>query len=326
MRGGNFLTAVLVLLYACVWCARAEEPFIDWETLENPVYSRPGWSTKDACMAFRDGWFYIFFSAFYRDDGRERSHVVGVKTRDFKEYSEPLFNWRGEEGGWIGMCSPNLTVAGDTFYLTYNSWGDRFGKPNQLFYATSKDLENWERGKPLARDITKWRRAIDAAVAAEGSRYYLIWKEFQKPRAAVAAEMGPAGWTRLGKVGPAWFENGELIKIEGKWRLVCTARQGGREDLAPFIREMDGSGDKDKHWASWGDFLKLDVPMEKFNTDHVANACFLADWRRHDGHFYLIYAGRTEGKTHKRRGDNKLGLARSKDLVHWEVPCAGSSK
>jgi len=33
----------------------------------------------------------------------------------------------------------------------------------------------------------------------------------------------------------------------------------------------------------------------------------------------MIYAGRTEGKTFAGRGWNLLGLARSKNLVHWSA-------
>jgi len=323
MKFRLLLAAAILVMLASGRGATGKGPFIDWENLSNPVYSRPGWSTKDACMAYRDGWFYVFFSAFYKDDGRERSHVVGVKTRDWKTFSRPLFNWRGEEGGWIGMCSPNLTKVGDLYYLTYNSWGDKFLKPNRLFYAVSKDLEHWEKGKPLARNITWGRRAIDAAVAHANGKYYLVWKEFQTPKAAWSYQMGADGWHRLGEVTPDWFENGELISIDGAWHLLCTA--GGLRGVHyPALREMQDSGEKEEHWTQWGEFQKLSVPVEDFNTNEAANAAFLADWRRHDGHFYLIYAGRTEGKSHLGRGNNKLGLARSRDLKNWEVPGGGN--
>jgi hypothetical protein len=58
--------------------------------------------------------------------------------------------------------------------------------------------------------------------------------------------------------------------------------------------------------------------VESFNTDNVANAAALYDWRANDGFFYLIYAGRTERATYLHRGWNRIGLARSKDLIHWQ--------
>jgi hypothetical protein len=83
--------------------------FIDWARLKNPVHEHVGWSGKDACMVYHDREFFLFYLAFYHDDGRERSHVVCVKTRDFVTYSGPLFNWSGKDGGWIGLCSPNIS-------------------------------------------------------------------------------------------------------------------------------------------------------------------------------------------------------------------------
>ena len=39
-----------------------------------------------------------------------------------------------------------------------------------------------------------------------------------------------------------------------------------------------------------------------------------------DGFFYLLYAGTDEVSSYEGRGHVKLGLARSRDLVTWEVP------
>ncbi len=297
--------------------AFGDETFIDWDHLKNPVYSHEGWSTKDACMAYREDndTFYIFFSAFFIDEVGECSHVTGVKTRDWKTFSEPLFIWDGHEDGWKGMASPDIVKIGDTYYLNYNTWGDKEGRPNQLFYATSKDLENWEPHRPLASNVTEGRRAIDAVIGYHEGRYFLQWKEFQRPRIACAGEMGPEGWERIGWVAGPWFENAELIMIDGKWKLIATQRF-----MRPGIRVMKGDGSDKDDWKRWSRFRTLDIPVEDFNTDYTANACFLADWRSYDGHFYLIYDGRTEGKSHIGMGNTRLGLARSKDLVAWEVP------
>jgi hypothetical protein len=95
-------------------------------------------------------------------------------------------------------------------------------------------------------------------------------------------------------------------------------------DYPPKTRGMlysiSGDGSKDEDWLEWIDGYELDIPKEDFNSDHVANAPFIADWREHDGYFYCIYAGRSENKSYLGRGDNKIALARSKDLVQWEVP------
>jgi hypothetical protein len=296
-----------------------EHGFIDWKNLKNPVYDHTAlhgqdWSTKDACMAYKDGCFYVFFSAFFGEDGRERSHVSCVKTKDFKTFSRPLFLWSGKRDGWIGMCSPNIIKAGNLYYLTYNSWGDKKGKVNQLFYAVSNDLEHWQHNLPLARNITDGVRAIDAAVAYHNGKFYLAWKENQTPQFAVARKMGPDSWTRLGSSELGWYENAQFIEIDQQWYMIAATDQG------PGMSRMAADGNNDKDWVNWDEFRYLDIKEENFNTRTRANAGFLADWRNFDGYFYFLYAGTTENESHAGRGDNRLGLARSKDLEDWRVP------
>lgn len=320
----GILILVLLALVNVQSCQQhaAGRGFLPWGELTNPVYRHKGWSTKDACMAYKDGTFYLFFSAFFHDKGRERSHVVGVKTRDFRHFSKPLFIWRGEKGGWIGMASPNISRDGNTYYLTYNSWGDKDGQPNQLFYAVSTDLDHWEQNKPLAQDLTAGIRAIDAAATAANGRVYLAWKKRQTPQISWANSYSSRAWHNLGNPGLGWFENGEFIHIDGRWYLLATAG----DDHLPNLARMQGTGEQPGDWVQWGDFRTLQIPVQQeFDTHDRANAGFLVDWRRHDGYYYLLYAGNTEGKTHAGRGDNTLGLARSKDLRTW-TPAGGVSE
>lgn len=316
---------VLLVIMSSSLAVGSEKPFIAWEHLQNPVYSHEDWSTKDACMAYDGGTFYLFFSAFFWDRGRERSHVAGVTTQDFTTFSEPFFLLDGKEDGWDGMCSPNIARLGDTWFLTYNSWGDKPGVPNQLFYSESKDLEHWEHGKPLARTITRNDggpvRAIDAAVCLVDERYMLVWKENQTPMIAWGTHMCGGEWERIGPVQTSWFENAQFIEVDGVWHMLVTARgPRPRRDHLPYMARFVGELGTLASWTKWRMGQALSIPLETFNTNSRANAAFVADWREHDGHYYLIYAGHTEGVSHAGRGDNKLGLARSRDLQTWRVP------
>ena len=297
--------------------------FIDWKNLRNPVLSYPNWSVKDTAMAYRNGVFYVFFSAFYEDHGQVRSHVVEVSTRDFKTYSQPIFNFDGEEDGWLGMCSPDVQRMGDRYVMTFNSWGDKPGKWNALFYKTSNDLTHWSKTMPLAAELTAGKRVIDAAVAHTANGYYAIWKEGQhgmKPRMASAPLLdGPfhfvgSGFPALlmqdGKDDGLIHENYEFIEIDGRRRLLAT----DYNPPSPRLYTLEKPAD----WLKWTQGYELKIPIESFNTDNVANAAALYDWRAHDGFFYLIYAGRTERSTYLHRGWNRIGLARSKDLIHWQ--------
>ena len=313
MKTKYWLFAGTIFIFS--FSLHAQKPLLDFNTLKNPVYQHQGWSIKDSCMAMKDGTFYVFFSAFYKDEGMGRCHVSGVKTRDFKTFSDPLFIWDGRDQGWEGMCSPNLSQINDTYYLTYNSWGESKEKPPQLFYAQSRDLENWDKDKPLAANVTKGARSIDAAIALANDKYYLVYKEYQTPKMAVGTSLDGSDWKSLGTVPGGWFENSEFIRIDGKWNLLVTDRAH-----LPCLRELIGQGDKDADWTNWSVFKRLSIPLENFNLNERANCAFLADFRSTDGYFYLLYSGRNKGFGHEGDYDFSLAIARSKDLAKWQPP------
>ncbi|NMC07862.1 MAG: glycoside hydrolase family 43 protein [Candidatus Lokiarchaeota archaeon] len=310
--------------------------FIDWASLRNPLYSHLGWSVKDACMEWKDGVFYIFTSAFYRDRGRERSHVVGITTSDWKHFSKPFLHVDGRDGGWTGMCSPNITRVDDAWYLTFNSWGNDHpnGNRNQLFCMKSADLKAWTPPVQVGENLTREIRCIDIAITHTNGKFYVMWKDESvfKPRkqyktriATCTSLEGP--WAFIGDGYPRFFlrgggesplvhENYQFIKIDGKQRLLSLDYSPHH----PVLYEIGGDPARDESWSTWVDGHDLAIQRERFNTVHVANAPFIADWRRHDGHFYMLYAGRTHGLTHAGRGNNKLALSRSPDLVTWYPP------
>lgn len=305
------------------WCAR--RPFIPWKSLNNPVLAYPHWSIKDAAMAYRQGMFYVFFSAFYWDRGRIRSHVVEVRTRNFKIYSRPILDFDGARSGWIGMCSPDVQKVGDVWELSFNSWGDDPKHPDQLFYKTSLDLVHWSAAHLLASNLTAGVGVIDLSVTKTPSGYYAVWKQGRKPsqmrpRLATAPRLsGP--WRFVGSGYPALLmangrenglihENFEFVWIHSTLHLLSSDYpHGHHEYLYTLLNPRDP--------LRWGNGFELHVPGQRFNRFVHCDAAALYDWRRYDGYFYMIYAGRNEQTTYLHRGWNRLGLARSKDLIHW---------
>lgn len=120
------LIAILYVMFLSVQVASAQKPFIDWANLRNPVLSYPNWSIKDSATAYRNGVFYVFFSAFYDDHGRVRSHVAEVSTTGTSicfmraETKRPLtcaedgtsWRWRGQKTWCIGFRQVAGTDSG----------------------------------------------------------------------------------------------------------------------------------------------------------------------------------------------------------------------
>jgi hypothetical protein len=290
---------------------------------------------KDAAMAYRNGSFYIFFSAFYFESGQVRCHVVEISTHDFQQFSQPILNFDGEEEGWTGMCSPDVQLLKGRYVMTFNTWGHQRSKPDQLFFMTSGDLVHWSRRETLALNLTQIgdQQVIDAALAEADDGYYLVYKEQtpgkrKRPRMAFAqfldapfayvGDGAPALLLESGQENGLLHENYQFISIDHQWYLLTT----DYAPQAPYLYRLEPNS----NWLRWTHGYTLDIPHEEFNTDNVANASALYDWRKYDGFYYLIYAGRTEGQTYAKRGWNRIGLARSKDLVHWSVPSPRNSE
>ena len=297
----------------------------DWHKLKNPVHSVVGESIKDFCCARLGDSFFIFYSAFYEEQGKLYCAVCEIQTEDFLCFSEPLL-WLGPMNEFKGYCSPDISRVGDTFYLTLNTWGDVGGQPNQLWFTSSTDLANWDSLNPLAQNLTREERAIDAALGHYDDGWRLMWKGHgHQTTIAFAKDItddfdyiddGLVTFCHLdGSCTHVGHENYQFLTIDGTPHLLTTCFAAGH---LPVLYRQGTATD----WLSWYEVRTLHLPEEYFNTFDLANASTLYDWRAYDDHYYLLYAGTTECETFKGdakwgRGWNVLGLARSKDLIHW---------
>ena len=190
---------------------------IDWQHATVPVAGDQPWSLKDPALTFHEGWFQLACSAFY---DANYSLLVGYRSRDLVTWEGPLWQWGAGEQGW---CSPDIVQDGDRFIMTFQSWDGIHPRQsaNQIFYAESTDACSWSAPKPLAAELTQGVRAIDAAVAHHGDTWYLIYKEAQTPRMAMASDLdGP--WQLMDQPFEVWAENGQFLQIDGTWHLLAT--------------------------------------------------------------------------------------------------------
>lgn len=289
------------------------------------------------------------------------SHVAGMLTTDFVTFTE-LFWISGHAQGWTGMCSPNFTPLNESFWImTFNSWGDEAGKPNQLFYLTSADINGWiaTGGRhedsdppyhPLGASVTRGVRSIDAAVwpakLPNGTTSWLLaYKRVQTPFFALgpmsgAGQPGAAGLEgdfdplpslsfsrRDGTLDLADHENWDFLEgPDGKLRVVSSdygSTVSGARTTWLYTQETAGD------FGTWNDGYPINVTRAWFNNDDLANAGFVADWRGVSGvgQFVLIFAGNTQ-KSHGQfagRGHNRLGFAVSGDLEVWDTLPASSA-
>jgi hypothetical protein len=136
-------------------------------------------------------------------------------------------------------------------------------------------------------------------------------------------------WTYVGRpnisVYGGTIENYEFQRIDGVWTLLATSNNLDR----PWLFSLHGNPTDPKGWLDWSAGRELEVPAEQWNfalglnsvNYEQSNGAYLCDARRLDGHFYLFYFGTNELNTYGGWGHTSLGIARSANLVTWEVPC-----
>ena len=122
----------------------------------------------------------------------------------------------------------------------------------------------------------------------------------------------------IGGPGLGFLENDQFLVIDGAWHLLGTG-----DPHRPRLHRMAGNPGDPESWLRWEPLGELQVPEEDWNTGdgaERANAAFFCDARHADGWAYLFYAGSTETARFEGRGHSSIGVARSRDLVVWEVP------
>jgi hypothetical protein len=220
-------------------------------------------------------------------------------------------------------ASPDIVRSpSGTFVVTYQT-------PRGLAYRTSSDasLRSWSTAHPLGPGLA--HRMIDGALAFTGNGVILGFK------AGTTTQHFEIAWAPslsgtfhlVGRPDIVLYddtvENYEFVTVDGTWRLVATSNTLDQ----PFIFAL-GPGDPTSPptWLHWSEGQELLVPNQTFNSgqgvssvgyEH-ANSAFLCVGPR--GEDYLTYAGSTELTQFGGWGHARVGVARSTDLVHWEVP------
>jgi hypothetical protein len=301
---------------------------IPWEKLRNPILTGPE-TIKDQTVVHHEGVFHVFDGGHY--------------------HSRDLLHWEGPEPFDAG--SPDLVRMPDGRFVVVDQGRDPdsgHDRHRRLRWRTSDDLWHWSEPRDIHAALPHDRN-IDGALAFADGRVVLGFKQgvrLQKflvtesplPDAAGRFAWAPVreadagtgcgidGWVSdLADNVTRWAENFQFIRIDGRWRMIATARHPERPvdegyvgSHEPYIYTMDGDGSELEHWTRWVDKRHLQIPGEGWNPLMHANTAHLSDWRALDGHFYLFYSGASELDPDG-RGRGRLGVARSLDLIHWSV-------
>ena len=312
--------------------------FLDWGAVRNPILGFEDRRLKDQAVGYADGWFHIFTSTGFADDDpeaatKERSFYRSRDLLTFEPFRDDDLNPPG-----AGIGSPDLIEIDGVWHMVFQLPDPDLPDNRRLFLTTSTDLRQWSSPIELAPDVLPDQSIIDGALIRRDGAFFLgfKWRQpqlFYVTRSTTAAldqSWLPAEHA-LAPVDHFFYgfaENFQFVDIDGRLRMIATARdpEGVRcPNLytcshEPFIYEVaSGDGSTLDDWRLWTHKTQLAIPYESWNAIMHANTGFLSDWRVHDGFFYLTYSGALDSESFQTRGHDKIGIARSRDLVHWRV-------
>ncbi len=319
-------------------------PRVAWTSLRNPILSEPDAGVKDQALVWAGGEWHMLFS-YVTDDvttkGDETWNIATATSPDLSHWSAPS-PWP-VQAGVDGVASPDIVRSpAGTFVVTYDSNPDvATGAQSKLFYRTSTDLSQWSAPRPLALSLhpAAGDRMIDAALAWTGHGLILGYK-FGSATGSIEQHF-EIGWSPSGSVDGPWravgrpdivvhgdtIENFEFVGVADRWHLLATSNTFDQ----PWIFELSGNPAVPSSWLHWTGARMLVVPGQPWDTgpglssvtfEH-ANSMFLCDTRTGTtgtGYYYVTYAGSDELTHFGGWGHAKIGIARSTDLVHWQVP------
>jgi len=329
--------------HECVVPGPGPDPRVAWAQLRNPILSEPSAGVKDQALVWAEGRWHMLFSYITHDvptKGSEDWNIATATSPDLLHWSAPD-PWPAQPGV-DGVASPDIVRSpSGAFVATYDSNPDVAGGPqSKLFYRTSPDLDTWSAPEPLAPSLHRapGDRMIDAALAWTGRGLILGYKygtttgsglqHFEIAWSPSGSLDGP--WTFVGRphivVNGDTVENLEFVVAAGRWHLLSTSNTFDQ----PWIFALSSAGNPGHptSWLYWTDARMLVVPGQSWDSgpgissvgfEH-ANSAFLCDARSGTGYYYLTYAGSDELTHFGGWGHAKIGIARSTDLVHWQVP------
>ncbi len=325
--------------HACVVPVGAT-PSVAWSALRNPVVSDPAAGVKDQAVVWFAGAWHMLFSEVTdapTSPGGVHWNVATATSPDLLHWSAPT-PWPAQPGV-VGAASPDLVREADgRFVATYQSDpGNSSGVAARLYFRTSTDLRTWSAPEPLAQNLAPepGDRMIDGALVDTGHLLLLGFKfsssggrqVFELARSTSGTLRGP--WVLVGRPDISVYgdtvENYEFVHLDGAWRLLATSNTLDQ----PWLFTLAGEVNSPRGWLDWSGGRELAVPSEAFNSgsgvtgadyEH-ANSAYLCDVSSSGAHeFYLYYAGSTELTAFGGWGHARIGVARSTDLEHWQVP------
>jgi hypothetical protein len=295
-----------------------KKSIVTWGQLRNPVLSYGDASITDVAVHRVKGRWSLLFSDF--QDNPTSSTIGRAMSDDLYFWDPRVLDGPGwpfslpQADGSLPAVAPDVIRSDGEWIVTYQA---PVGGQMRLFYRSSKDLVHFDDAKPLASELYPLPAdsMTDPALADTGRGLILAFQHNGVFEVALGGSLdGP--WRLLGTpdTGPA--QDYQFIYIDGHWNLIATTIPDGQ--ISMFV--LSGDSQDPAAWTYWTKTATFVVPQEGWNSGIRSTAAFLYDARRYDGYWYLFYTGAGPPDLLGHPGRTMIGVARSTDLMTWQVP------
>jgi len=234
----------------------------------------------------------------------------------FEVLPEPVL-MRGEPGAWDAVDALNPSVVRRDGLL-YNFYSGFDGRTWHTGLATSADGLRWEKqGKVLSPDPPTWEGDY---IAANGSAplvndQFLYWYQAGRtPSIGLASSADGRRWSKqpapVLRPGPrgSFDERGVadpyVLRVGAFFYMFYLGQDRAARQRLGVARSSDG--------IAWSKLYSNPVlepgPAGAFDENGLGEP---AVWASH-GYYWMLYAGRDRAE------NRRLGLARSRDGIHWK--------
>ncbi|MBE6369360.1 MAG: hypothetical protein E7056_04270 [Lentisphaerae bacterium] len=293
----------------------------NWDGLYNPFFA---WrcSTRDPAAIYHEGKYYIYVTIQFNQErwgAPEGYQIHMIETEDFRNFSNPV------PVTPRGYVSPgNVIRANGKFYMSIT----RYPWPTAVSLIESDDLVHWSEPRIVVPTFhgDYWGNdahgPIDGYLVEWRNRYWMFYTDYQKgtrsQHLGLAVSDDLVTFENLTPDKPLLdsdfynenrgIENVSMVVDGDDLYLFCSV--GMPEQSIAVLKSND--------IMSWP---KLDKSAEIGGlkqewSKFVACAQFVADWREQNGYWTMLFMGTRHFDAHDRM---MLGMARSKDLLNWEV-------
>ncbi len=312
LDSGGVTRAPYPLANVCIEYAAIAAKLVPWDTLRGPLVDRPGESLSDVSVRFTVGQWHLFASRLTVATGRrDVVHLVSVDTTRWS-LAEAI-----DLPTAAGLATPDLTRDDDGRFLLTASEVAADGATPTTWAWRSDDLSTWDAPEAFDPEQgTGLERATSAVTLGHAALGLIAMStEDSEPWVSVSRTGEIDGLWAPSAAGPSLVLPRFLRLGEG-WSVLGSQRAG----RGPAISALTGDEDTARGWLSWGAPQPLSIPTQTWNLGVPATGASLCDARGIDGFAYLFFAASDTADFVA--GHGVIGLARSRDLLTWELPAA----